>query len=97
MPLVRYAHPRSEMNFVYRNRGIEGMAPSALTHPLVICPTIISQFPHNRRGIGTQLGIKRERIGLETEVSVSALEFKLVRITCRQIWNEDLPHPCARV
>ena len=66
---LRDPHPRTEMNFVNRNRGLQRFPLCPGFHPLLISP-LVFQLPHYRGGTRRLLMKNAEGIGLLAHVSL---------------------------
>src|SRR2546425_9773858 len=61
--VLGYSPPRSEVDFVDRDRRVKRIVAATLRHPRLVVP-LVSEIPNNRSGVRWSLRVKRKRIGL---------------------------------
>src|SRR5581483_12451504 len=71
--------PRTEVQFVDRDRLVESLARAARGHPLAVAP-VVAHVRDDRRGLRRCLGFERERVGLVDAVPAARLDVELVAI-----------------
>ena len=79
------------MDLVDRHRAFEGRRLAPLREPLRVRPLVL-RVVHDRRRLGRELGLERDRVGLQAEVAVGRQDLVLVAGARPDAGQEQLPH-----
>ncbi len=89
---VHGAFPGAQVAFVDQDRLVEPLTTGSRGHPFVVGPLEIGDVPDNRGGFGAKFGVEAVGVGLLDQVAVgSALDFKFVHFSLREVRDEELP------
>ena len=84
--------PRLGMHLVGRERPLEGVGTAAAFEPAVVTP-LVARPVDPRGGLRRHLGIEGERIRLQAQLPVSAVNLELVAVALGRLRDDRRPDP----
>ena len=88
--LERVQPPGAEVDLVDRHRAVERAGLAPLLEPRLVVPDVL-RVMHDRRRLGRDLGLERDRVGLQADLAVGREDLVLVVRAVADAGQEQLP------